>query len=89
MRGLTLANSHLIAGKEVSHSTAKEILAGLAAAEADKLIETKGLDYIDAEKAKHHAKKQAEQLYDDHYGGQDQYNPNYNAPPQVQKYGNW
>ncbi|KAF4119403.1 Protein of unknown function (DUF3759) [Geosmithia morbida] len=62
-------------GKTVSHGFAKEALAAFAGAEADKLIETKGLDFIDAEKAKHHAKKQAEYLYDNQYGDMDEYNP--------------
>ncbi|KAI0157594.1 hypothetical protein GGR57DRAFT_510616 [Xylariaceae sp. FL1272] len=64
-------------GKTVSHGFAKELLAGIAAAEVDKLVETKGLDAIDREKAKHHAKKQAEELYDQHYGDQDEYRPEY------------
>ena len=62
-------------GETVSHGFAKELLAGFAAAEADKLAETKGLDFLDREKAKHHAKKQAEHLYDEQYGNQDQYDP--------------
>ncbi len=37
---------------------AKEILAGIAGAEVDKLFETKGLDFLDREKAKHHARQQ-------------------------------
>ncbi|ORY71120.1 uncharacterized protein BCR38DRAFT_479641 [Pseudomassariella vexata] len=63
-------------GKTVSHAFAKEILAGIAGAEVDKLIETKGLDYVDQEKAKHHAKKQAEHLYEQQYGNEEHYNPN-------------
>jgi hypothetical protein len=51
---------------------AKELLAGFAGAEVDRLAETKGADYIDREKAKRHAKQNAEQLYDQHYGGNDQ-----------------
>ncbi|KAI5463548.1 hypothetical protein BGZ63DRAFT_422891 [Mariannaea sp. PMI_226] len=62
-------------GEVVNHSFAKEVIAGLAGAEVDKLIETKGLDYIDREKAKHHAKKQAEHLYDEQYSQYDEYNP--------------
>ncbi|KAG0041957.1 hypothetical protein BGZ83_001072 [Gryganskiella cystojenkinii] len=46
------------------HSLTKEILASLAGAEADKLFETKGLDFLDRQKAQHEAKKQAEQLYE-------------------------
>ncbi|GJJ68918.1 hypothetical protein EMPS_01264 [Entomortierella parvispora] len=49
------------------HSLSKEILAGMAGAEADKLFETKGLDFLDREKAKHQAKKEAERLYDEQY----------------------
>jgi hypothetical protein len=67
--------SHLIIGKPVSHQFAKEVLAGFAGAEVDKLAETKGEDFFDRERSKHEAKKQAEHLYDQHYGGQDQYDP--------------
>jgi hypothetical protein len=51
------------------------MLAGIAGAEVDKLAETKGEDWFDRERAKHQAKQRAEQLYDSHYGGQDQYDP--------------
>jgi len=51
------------------------MLVGLAGAEVDKLAETKGMDFYDREKAKHHAKEQVQGMYDDHYGGQDQYDP--------------
>lgn len=64
-----------LAGTSVSHGFAKELLAGFAGAEVDKLAETKGMDFLDREKAKHHAKKQAEHLYDEHYGGDEDYNP--------------
>ncbi|ORX90103.1 hypothetical protein K493DRAFT_318184 [Basidiobolus meristosporus CBS 931.73] len=56
-------------GQEPSHSLMKEMLAGFAAAEADKLIETKGLDYLDAEKVRHHAKAQAHRLAEEKYRG--------------------
>ena len=56
-----------ITGQPVKHGMAKEMLAGIAMAEVDKLFETKGLDYLDKEKAKREAKKQAEQLYDEKY----------------------
>lgn len=59
----------------MNHSFAKEMLVGLAGAEVDKLFETKGLDFLDREKAKHQAKKQAEHLYDEQYGSMDQYDP--------------
>lgn len=59
----------------MNHSFAKEMIAGIAGAEVDKLFETKGLDYVDREKAKHHAKKQAEEMYDHQYGDSDEYDP--------------
>jgi hypothetical protein len=58
-------------GHPVQHAFAKEILAAIAAAEVDKLVETRGMDWIDREKAKRHATQQAHQLYDQQYGGQD------------------
>ncbi|KAH9080402.1 hypothetical protein EDB83DRAFT_2215590 [Lactarius deliciosus] len=39
-------------GKPSSHSKAKEIFAGLAGVAVDRLVETKGLDFIDKQKAK-------------------------------------
>ncbi|RSH90808.1 hypothetical protein EHS25_009983 [Saitozyma podzolica] len=48
-------------GKPQSFELAKEIIAGFAGAEVDKLIETKGLNAIDAARAKHEAKEQAAQ----------------------------
>ena len=73
----------------MSHAFAKELLAGFAGAEVDKLAETKGEDFFDREKAKHHAKKRAEDLYDDHYGGADQYDPNQYDRPQHIRDQNW
>ncbi|TVY22878.1 hypothetical protein LHYA1_G007911 [Lachnellula hyalina] len=77
-------------GKPVSHQFAKELLVGIAGAEVDKLAETKGLDFVDREKAKRHAKENAENLYDEHYiqnQGADQYDPNqYSAPQQFNNY---
>jgi hypothetical protein len=73
------------AGKPVSHQFAKEVLAGFAGAEVDKLAETKGEDWFDKEKAKRQAKQQAEQMYDEHYiDGQnaDQYDPDQYSRPQ-------
>lgn len=63
------------AGKPVSHQFAKELLVGLAGAEVDKLAETKGADWVDREKAKRHAKENVENMYDQQYGGNDQYDP--------------
>lgn len=67
-------------GKPVSHQFAKELLVGLAGVEVDRLAETKGADYIDREKAKREAKKNAEHMYDQHYGNEDNYNPNRQRP---------
>ncbi|PIA91582.1 hypothetical protein CB0940_09231 [Cercospora beticola] len=69
-------------GKPVSHQFAKELLAGFAGGEVDRLAETKGADYIDREKAKRQARENAEQMYDQHYGNNyDQYDPNQQEPP--------
>jgi len=73
----------LLPGKPVSHQFAKELLVGFAGAEVDRLAETKGADYIDREKAKRQAKQNAEQLYDQHYGGEDQYDPSYGRPQHI------
>ncbi|KAJ6546693.1 hypothetical protein DFH09DRAFT_1248978 [Mycena vulgaris] len=40
-------------GTPASHSKAKEIMAGLAGAFVDRIVETKGLDFVDTQKAKH------------------------------------
>ncbi|KAK4895714.1 hypothetical protein LTR27_006195 [Elasticomyces elasticus] len=69
-------------GKTVNHQFAKELLAGIAGGEVDKLCETKGADYIDREKAKHQARERTEQMYDQHYGQYDQYDPQQQDPPQ-------
>lgn len=70
-------------GEPVSHGFAKELLAGIAGGEADKLFETKGLDYLDREKAKRQAENQARDMYDQHYGQYDQYNPQEQQPNDV------
>lgn len=54
-------------GIDGSHKFTKEIFAGLAGAETDKLIETKGLDFIDREKATRQARQNAERIYDARY----------------------
>ncbi|KAK7953226.1 hypothetical protein PG996_014122 [Apiospora saccharicola] len=73
-------------GEVVKHGFAKEMIAGFAAAEVDKLAETKGMDYLDREKAKHQAKKQAEHLYEQQHGQYDEYNPNENARHESMNY---
>ncbi|PBP16096.1 hypothetical protein BUE80_DR013213 [Diplocarpon rosae] len=54
-------------GKPTSHAEAKEILAGLAGAFIDREFETRGLDTIDRERAKHDAHKRLnEQVQQDY-----------------------
>ncbi|KYK54769.1 phosphoglycerate mutase family protein [Drechmeria coniospora] len=48
-------------GNPSSHAKAKEILAGVIGAFVDREVETKGLDFIDTERAKRHAQRQAEE----------------------------
>ncbi|KAG0052495.1 hypothetical protein BGZ83_002525 [Gryganskiella cystojenkinii] len=50
------------------HKMTKEMFAGLAGAEADKLFETKGLDALDRQRAKREAEQQACTMYDQQYG---------------------
>ncbi|KFY14691.1 hypothetical protein V491_05945 [Pseudogymnoascus sp. VKM F-3775] len=77
-------------GKTVSHQFAKELLAGLAGAEVDRLAETKGMDLYDKERAHHQAKEKSHELYDQHYGRHEEYNPQQrDAPQEVQQYGRW
>ena len=47
----------------------KEILAAAAAAEVDKLIETKGLNYLDRHRARKMAEEQAHMLAEQRYSG--------------------
>lgn len=47
-------------GQVDDHATAKEVVAGLIGAFVDREVETKGLDFIDREKAKRHAQDRAE-----------------------------
>ncbi|KAL9934694.1 hypothetical protein V8E36_006469 [Tilletia maclaganii] len=54
-------------GKPANHALAKELLAGFAGAEVDKLFETKGLDFLDKQEAKRHAQREAEEAYDQQY----------------------
>ncbi|KAI0337646.1 hypothetical protein BDW22DRAFT_1433179 [Trametopsis cervina] len=57
-------------GQPANHAVAKELLAGFAGAFIDREVETKGLDFIDREKAKRHAEQQLHEQYDQNYGGQ-------------------
>ncbi|KAF8522588.1 hypothetical protein BU17DRAFT_44637 [Hysterangium stoloniferum] len=47
-------------GQPDSHAKAKEIIAGFAGAFIDRVVETKGLDFIDSQKAKRHAEEHVE-----------------------------
>ncbi|KAG8805101.1 hypothetical protein FRC17_005732 [Serendipita sp. 399] len=46
-------------GKPASHAEAKEIMAGIVGAFVDREVETKGLDFIDTERAKREARQRA------------------------------
>lgn len=87
-------------GKQVDHQFAKELLAGFAGGEIDKLAETHGarsnplvsmtlakmtlgMNEYDKLRAHHQAKERSKELYDQHYGSNDQYDPNYGAPQQL------
>jgi len=50
----------LSVGQIDDHARAKEVVAGLIGAFVDREVETKGLDFIDREKAKRHARERAE-----------------------------
>jgi len=56
------------AGSGDKHNFSKEVFAGMAGAEADKLFETKGLTTLDRVRANHEAKEQANLIYDQQYG---------------------
>jgi hypothetical protein len=65
-------------GEKVSHPFMKEMLAGLAAGEVDKLFETKGLDFLDREQAKRRAVEQAHHIANERYGPDGTFNYNQN-----------
>lgn len=71
-------------GQPVSHAFAKEMLAGIAGGEVDKLFETKGLDFLDREKAKRQAQDRVQNAYDNHYGNSDQWSPDQQPPQEYQ-----
>lgn len=52
-------------GKPNDHAKAMQLLAGFAGGAIDKLIETKGLDFVDKQKAKRHAEEQVKSYYDE------------------------
>ncbi|KAJ5633646.1 hypothetical protein N7528_001488 [Penicillium herquei] len=49
-------------GQPASHAEAKELMAGFAGAFIDREVETKGLDFIDSEKAKYRARQHIEEV---------------------------
>ncbi|KAI0750814.1 hypothetical protein C8Q80DRAFT_1268131 [Daedaleopsis nitida] len=49
-------------GKPDSHEKAKEIMAALSGAFIDRMVETKGLDFIDTQKAKRHANSKVDDV---------------------------
>ena len=51
----------LITGQIDDHAKAKEFIAGIAGAFVDREVETRGLDFIDRERAKRHAQERAEE----------------------------
>ncbi|KAJ5287799.1 hypothetical protein N7478_003485 [Penicillium angulare] len=55
-------------GQPPSHAKAKEIFAGFAGAFIDREVETKGLDFVDAEKAKYHARQHIENVDESQFG---------------------
>ncbi|KAJ5094279.1 hypothetical protein N7456_010140 [Penicillium angulare] len=54
-------------GQPASHAQAKEILAGFAGAFVDREVESKGLDFVDREKAKYQARQHIENLQEGDY----------------------
>jgi hypothetical protein len=64
---ITISNNKLYTGQPDDHAKAKELLAGFAGAFIDREVETKGLDFIDREKAKHHARENIEHGYQQDY----------------------
>jgi hypothetical protein len=56
------------ANPENDHHLAKELLAGLAGASVDRLVESKGMDWFDRQKAKRHAEEEAQKLYSQETG---------------------
>ncbi|KAH7368732.1 hypothetical protein B0T11DRAFT_326883 [Plectosphaerella cucumerina] len=67
-------------GEPVKHQFAKELLMGFAGAEVDRLVETKGMDYLDQRRARDQAQERAAELYDRQYGDMEQYDPNQRDP---------
>ncbi|CAO3698137.1 hypothetical protein G6F70_005870 [Rhizopus microsporus] len=56
------------ANPENDHHLAKQMIAALAAASVDHLVETKGMDWVDRHKAKKEAEEEAKKLYTEKTG---------------------
>ncbi|KAE8414265.1 hypothetical protein BDV36DRAFT_299179 [Aspergillus pseudocaelatus] len=54
--------NHRLQEKPDSHAEAKELIAGFAGAFLDRVIETKGLDYIDKKKAQREAQNHVDEV---------------------------
>ncbi|KAL0062353.1 hypothetical protein AAF712_010764 [Marasmius tenuissimus] len=54
-------------GPPDSHAKAKEIFAGLAGGFIDRIVETKGLDYVDTQRVKHQAHEHVEEQLKEEY----------------------
>ncbi|KAI6039815.1 hypothetical protein EDC04DRAFT_2681647 [Pisolithus marmoratus] len=50
-------------GRPDNHAQAKEIMAGLAGAFVDREVETRGLDFVDRERAKHQARERVNESF--------------------------
>ena len=64
-----LTRSASTTGVAENHTVAKDLLAGFAAGEVDKLAETKGENWYDREKMKRDAQQNAGNYYDQQYQG--------------------
>ncbi|KAF8513511.1 hypothetical protein JB92DRAFT_213050 [Gautieria morchelliformis] len=67
-------------GQPDNHAKAKEIVAGFAGAFVDRIVETKGLDYLDHQKAKHHARQHTQEHLEVEYSTEyrkDEYSTEY------------
>lgn len=56
------ANNPPSAGQPQSHEKAKELMAGFAGAFIDREVETRGLDFVDRERAKRQAREHIDQV---------------------------
>ncbi|KAJ5671590.1 hypothetical protein N7507_000717 [Penicillium longicatenatum] len=54
-------------GQPPNHAMAKELLAGFAGAFIDREVETKGLDFVDTERAKYQARQHIDQVEEDQF----------------------